>query len=146
MLVKVTCLSVICLVLAIPLANAAISCKDLLETLYPCVEFITSSGISDPSSPCCDGIKRIHDEATTTIDRQNVCMCLKPVVPILPGLNPDNFDTLPDKCGVNLPFSISPRMDCNMYISLASNPLFSISYKYLSIYIYIYPLGINFIK
>ncbi|AES79805.1 non-specific lipid-transfer protein Cor a 8 [Medicago truncatula] len=113
MLVKITCLSVICLVLAIPLANAAIACNDLLETLYPCVEFITSPGFSDPSSPCCDGIKRINDEAITTLDRQNVCKCLKPVVPVLPGLNPDNFATLPDKCGVNLLFSISPHMNCN---------------------------------
>lgn len=115
-LFKVTCLAVICLVFGIPLANADISCGQVLSTVYPCLGYIRNPGASVPA-PCCNGIRIVNDEAKNTSDRQSVCRCLKSTI-VLPGINLDALANLPTNCGVNLPYKITPGIDCNKYVSL----------------------------
>ena len=128
MLVKISCLSMICLVLGIPLANAAMTCNDVTDTLYPCAGYATTPGDDPPPAGCCGGLKDINDKATTTPERQSVCECLKTNVLRIPGVNPGTVAALPKKCDVPLPYQITADFDCSTYISLALSPRFSISY------------------
>ncbi|RHN46664.1 putative plant lipid transfer protein/Par allergen [Medicago truncatula] len=107
MLIKVTCLSVMCLVLAIPLANAGPYCRDVVETILPCIEYITTPGASTLPAPCCNGMKSLNGEP------QYVCRCLKETFFVLPGLNLAALAALPKNCGVNLPYQITPDMNCD---------------------------------
>jgi hypothetical protein len=122
MLVKVTCFAMVCLVLGIPLADAALPCGQVQITVAPCLAYLRRPGPSVPA-PCCNGIRSLNSQAKTTPDRQSVCSCLKSTALSLPGLNLLAAATLPAKCGVNLPYKISPSIDCNTYISL-NYPLF----------------------
>jgi len=115
-LFKVTWLAVICLVFGIPLANTDISCGQVLSTLYPCLGYLRNPGASVPA-PCCNGIRSVNDEAKNTPDRQSVCRCLESTI-ILPGINLNALANLPANCGVDLPYKISPSIDCNKYVSL----------------------------
>ncbi|AES79814.2 Lipid transfer protein [Medicago truncatula] len=128
MFVKVTCLTVICLVLGISMTNAALSCPQVQLTVVPCLGYLRNPGPSVPA-PCCNGLRGLNNQAKTTPERQSVCRCLKTTAQSLSGLNVPALATLPKKCGVNLPYKISTAIDCNTYVHLSLNqPSFLISY------------------
>ncbi|RHN46667.1 putative plant lipid transfer protein/Par allergen [Medicago truncatula] len=112
MFVKVTCLTVICLVLGISMTNAALSCPQVQLTVVPCLGYLRNPGPSVPA-PCCNGLRGLNNQAKTTPERQSVCRCLKTTAQSLSGLNVPALATLPKKCGVNLPYKISTAIDCN---------------------------------
>ncbi|KAK4396026.1 Non-specific lipid-transfer protein 3 [Sesamum angolense] len=113
-----------CLVLAVtmvvvalspPPADAAISCSTVANDLYPCINYVMYGGAGAPPATCCSGIKTLYNQATTTADRQAVCGCLKSVAG---KANPTIIGTaaaLPGKCGVSIPYEISPSTDCSKY-------------------------------
>jgi hypothetical protein len=46
------------------------------------------------------------------------CKCIQFVITITPGPDlPDRAIALPSKCGVDLPFQLSPWEECDRYIS-----------------------------
>jgi hypothetical protein len=127
MLDKVTCLAMICLVLGIPLANAAPSCVEMEQTLIPCLEYATHPGPPPPPEPCCNAIKTLHNQTHTPQDRRDCCGCVKFIIIDTPGLNLPAVAAMPKDCGVDLGYEISPDMDCSKYIS-HHQPSFFISY------------------
>jgi len=134
MLVKVTFLTVICLVLGISMTNAALSCPQVQLKVVPCLAYLRNPGPSVPA-PCCNGLRGLNNQAKTTPDRQSVCRCLKTTALSLSGLNAPALAALPRKCGVNLPYKISTSIDCNTYVHLSLNPP-----SFLISYIYTHPL------
>ncbi|XP_061370728.1 non-specific lipid-transfer protein 1-like [Gastrolobium bilobum] len=120
MVVKVACLAVMCIVLCLPLTQAALSCGQVVTTAAPCVAYLKGSSGGAVPGPCCNAIRTLNS-AKTTPDRQAVCRCLKPTVLNLPGLNPNNLAGLPGKCGVNLPYKVTPSIDCNKYGSVSNS-------------------------
>ena len=54
-------------------------------------------------------------EAQTPVDRQGVCRCIKNAIGgvSFSSNNLNNAQSLPAKCGVNLPYSISPSTNCD---------------------------------
>ncbi|KHN29511.1 Non-specific lipid-transfer protein [Glycine soja] len=96
----------------IPLAEAEIPCGRVQITVAPCIGYLRGPGGGVPAA-CCNGVRSINKEAKTTPDRQGVCRCLKTTALSLPGLNLATLAALPSKCGVNLPYKISPTIDCN---------------------------------
>ncbi|GFP84396.1 non-specific lipid-transfer protein 2 [Phtheirospermum japonicum] len=54
----------------------------------------------------------LYKAASTTADRRNVCTCLKSVTSSSPAAV-KNAKAHPGKCGVSLPYIISPAIDCN---------------------------------
>ncbi|CAK8542140.1 unnamed protein product [Lathyrus sativus] len=112
MFVKVTFLVMACLVLSTPLANAALSCGQIQLTITPCIGYLRSPTPSVPA-PCCNGIRTLNSQAKTVPDRQGACRCLKSTVISFPGLNLPALAALPAKCGVNLPYKVTPSIDCN---------------------------------
>ncbi|KAK7294861.1 hypothetical protein RJT34_17758 [Clitoria ternatea] len=112
LVVKVACMAMVCMVLAtIPLAHGALPCGQVQFRVASCIEYLRNGG--PVSGACCNGIKTINNEAKTTPDRQGVCSCLKSTVLRMHGLNLASLAALPGKCGVNLPYKVSPTIDCS---------------------------------
>ncbi|XP_058739816.1 non-specific lipid-transfer protein 1-like [Vicia villosa] len=112
MFVKLTFLAMACLVLGTPLVNGAVYCGQIQLTIAPCLGYLRNPSPAVPA-PCCNGVRSINNQAKTIPDRQGACRCLKATATNLPGLNLPALAALPAKCGVNLPYKVSPSIDCN---------------------------------
>ncbi|GFP87422.1 non-specific lipid-transfer protein 3 [Phtheirospermum japonicum] len=100
-----------------PRAEAAISCSTVANDLTPCINYVLYGGAAPPTS-CCEGIKTLYNQASATADRQAVCSCLKSVASSATPTIVNNAAALPGKCGVNIPYKISPSTDCAKYVFL----------------------------
>ncbi|KAM0067739.1 putative plant non-specific lipid-transfer protein/Par allergen [Helianthus debilis subsp. tardiflorus] len=105
----VLCLIMACMVVVAPYAEA-ISCVQVVSALAPCFGYLTKGGPVPPA--CCGGVRGLNNAAKTTPDRQTTCGCLKSVYASNSGINLGFASSLPGKCGVNVPFKISPSTDC----------------------------------
>ncbi|XP_027126354.2 non-specific lipid-transfer protein 2-like [Coffea arabica] len=112
-MVKVLCVGLMGLALLAPQGDAAIPCTTVYNTLYPCVNYVMGTG--PLGADCCNGIKTLYGEANTTPDRQSVCTCLKSIASNAGGSSTTlgKARSLPQQCGVNLPYEISPTIDCS---------------------------------
>ncbi|KAL7616722.1 hypothetical protein Lser_V15G02749 [Lactuca serriola] len=108
MATMVFCVVVTCMVVAAPYAEAAITCGQVVSSLSQCASYLRNGGAVPPA--CCSGVKSLNSAARTTPDRQTVCGCLKRASG---GVNAGNAASLPGKCGVNIPYKISPSTDCS---------------------------------
>ncbi|KAJ9543338.1 hypothetical protein OSB04_023045 [Centaurea solstitialis] len=89
----------------------AISCGQVVGSLSPCLDYLTNGGDVPPG--CCSGVVGLNDAAKTPADRQATCGCLKSVYASNSGINPSNAASLPGKCGLSIPYKISPNTDCS---------------------------------
>ncbi|PIN21383.1 hypothetical protein CDL12_05928 [Handroanthus impetiginosus] len=103
--------SVVVVALAPPQAEAAITCNTVTSALSPCINYALNGGT--PPASCCQGIKSLYSQASTTADRQAVCSCLKSVASSATPAIINNAASLPGKCGVSIPYKISPSTDCS---------------------------------
>ncbi|XP_057804313.1 non-specific lipid-transfer protein 1-like [Salvia miltiorrhiza] len=99
--------------LAPPHAEAAISCNTVATDLSPCINYVLYGGAPVPPVNCCQGIKSLYNQASATADRQAVCSCLKSVASSATPAIVTNAAALPGKCGVSIPYKISPSTDCS---------------------------------
>ncbi|CAN6327866.1 unnamed protein product [Urochloa humidicola] len=93
-------------------AGAVLSCSTVYSTLMPCLGYVLSGGTVPRA--CCSGIQSLVSEARTTPDRRAICTCLKNVAAGAAG-GPyiSRAAGLPGRCGVSLPYKLSPNMNCN---------------------------------
>ncbi|XP_034584393.1 non-specific lipid-transfer protein 1 isoform X2 [Setaria viridis] len=124
-LLVVAVAAALALLLAAPRpAGAALSCSTVYNTLMPCLGYVQSGGTVPRA--CCSGIQRLVSGARTTPDRRAICTCLKNVAAGAAG-GPyiSRAAGLPGRCGVPLPYKLSPNMNCNSKLlqgQKASNP------------------------
>ena len=120
--IKLVCLAVFFLALGVPKAKAAVTCNQVVNSLMPCVSYVMNGG--NVPAQCCNGIRSLYGQAQTTPDRQAVCSCIKNAVNGIPasGYTLNLAAGLPAKCGVNIPYQISPATDCSRY----SQPSFNL--------------------
>ncbi|KAJ8761346.1 hypothetical protein K2173_001402 [Erythroxylum novogranatense] len=113
MVVKLTYAVIICMVLVgAPLQHCeAITCGQVQGSLLSCLPYLQGRG--PPSPACCNGVRGLNAAAKTKFDRQQVCRCLKSLASGIRGINYGLGAALPGKCGVRIPFTISPSTDCN---------------------------------
>ncbi|KAG6427706.1 hypothetical protein SASPL_111952 [Salvia splendens] len=88
-----------------------ISCGEVTTTLAPCFEYVLSGG-KVPGN-CCEGVRSLYKAANTAAYRRSVCNCLKSITGSASPAAVKNAKSLPGKCGVSLPFEITPAIDCN---------------------------------
>ncbi|KAL7616725.1 non-specific lipid-transfer protein [Lactuca sativa] len=110
MVMMVICVVVTCMVVAAPYAEA-ITCGQVVSSLTPCIGYLTNGGAVPPA--CCSGVKAVNSAAKTTPDRQTACGCIKSASASMSNINAGNAASLPNKCGVNIPYKISPSTDCS---------------------------------
>ncbi|CAL9153416.1 unnamed protein product, partial [Musa hybrid cultivar] len=65
-----------------------------------------------PARRCCSGIKSLVAAARTTQDRRTACGCIETATAVLSGIDFGRVGQLPGRCGVSLPYKISPNVDC----------------------------------
>ncbi|XP_047977588.1 non-specific lipid-transfer protein 1-like [Salvia hispanica] len=94
-------------------SEAAVSCSTVMTDLSPCINYVMYGGAQLPPVNCCQGIRSLYNQATSTPDRQTVCSCLKSVANSATPTIITNAASLPSKCGVNIPYKISPSTDCS---------------------------------
>ncbi|XP_042507801.1 non-specific lipid-transfer protein 1-like [Macadamia integrifolia] len=109
--VKFTCFFLVCMVVASPYTEAAITCGQVVSKLSPCLGYLRNGGTVAPG--CCNSIKALNAAAKTTPDRQAACSCLKSAYNSVSGIKLALASALPSACGVNLPYKISPSIDCS---------------------------------
>lgn len=112
---RASCLGVL-LVLVLALQQQQVdademSCSDVVSGASPCLGFL--QGEEDyPSSDCCEGVSSLVAAAATTADRQQACECLKSAAGD-GSAEASAARDLPADCGLSLPFTISPDVDCS---------------------------------
>jgi len=100
-------------VVGAPMMVQAISCKDVITDLAPCLSYLTIGG--SVSSACCGGVRSILGAAGTTLEKQTVCNCLKEVANNF-GINFSYAEALPGLCGVSVSYKISYSTNCAEYV------------------------------
>ena len=100
------------LIAAAPYATAAITCGQVNSAVGPCLAYARGTGTS-PSAACCNGVRNLNAAAKTTADKRSACSCLKSAAAGLKGLNAGNAASIPSKCGVSVPYTISASVDCS---------------------------------
>ena len=93
-------------------SDGAITCGQVAGSLAQCINYLKGPP-GTPPPPCCSGIRGLNNAAKTTPDRQAVCRCIKSASGSISGINFGTAAALPGKCGVNIPFKISPNIDCS---------------------------------
>ncbi|XP_076899825.1 non-specific lipid-transfer protein 1-like [Bidens hawaiensis] len=113
LVVKISLVVVMCFMVATaPYAvDGAVTCQTVVTSLTPCATYLTRGGPVPPA--CCSGITSLYKAASTTTDRQTACKCMEQAAGMVPGISLDAASSLPGKCGVNIPYKISPTTDCS---------------------------------
>ena len=107
--------AVVLLAAAATTSEAAITCGQVSSAISPCLSYARGQG-SAPSAGCCSGVKSLNNAARSTADKRTACNCLKNAARGISGLNAGNAASIPSKCGVNVPYTISTSTDCSRYI------------------------------
>ena len=110
MAMMVLCAMVACMVVVAPYAEA-LTCGQVANSLAPCIGYLTKGGGVPPA--CCNGVKGLNNAAKTPADRKAACVCLKSASSSISGIDLNNAASLPGKCGVSIPYKISPSTDCS---------------------------------
>ncbi|KAK8548506.1 hypothetical protein V6N13_054704 [Hibiscus sabdariffa] len=108
---KLVCALALCLLVVSPIATTAITCGDVSTKMAACIRYLQNGGALP--RPCCDGVRALNGMARTTPDRQTACRCLQNAAKSIPNIKPNLAETLPGKCGVNIPYKISTSTNCN---------------------------------
>jgi hypothetical protein len=103
--------AMVVVLLAAPYAADALTCGQVTSDLGPCLAYARGTG-SSPSAGCCSGVKKLAGAARSTADKQTACKCLKSVAAGR-GIKPGNAASIPSKCGVSVPYTISSSVDCS---------------------------------
>ncbi|KAI6673325.1 hypothetical protein NL676_001231 [Syzygium grande] len=109
---RLACMALLCLVVASSVAEAAVTCGQVASVLAPCISYLRSGRGPVPAG-CCNGIRAINNAARTTPDRQTTCRCLKSAAAGISGINYGVVAATPGRCGVSIPYKISPSTNCN---------------------------------
>ncbi|KAI3666835.1 hypothetical protein L6452_41873 [Arctium lappa] len=110
MVMRVLCVVVACMAVVAPYAEA-ITCGQVTSSLVACIGYLTKGGPVPPA--CCSGVVGLNNAAKTTADRQTTCGCLKGIFAANSAINVGNAASLAGKCGLNIPYKITPTIDCS---------------------------------
>ncbi|GKB61818.1 non-specific lipid-transfer protein 1-like protein, partial [Tanacetum coccineum] len=113
MVMKLSCvvvMMVVLLALSAPEVEA-LTCGHVRNSIGKCLGYLMHGGALAPD--CCNGVRRLRNEARTTADRKTICNCLKSASSSYPSVKENYVSSLPGKCGVNFPYKISLYTNCN---------------------------------
>ncbi|KAE8717589.1 Non-specific lipid-transfer protein [Hibiscus syriacus] len=111
--VKLVCGLILFMLVVEPMATTALTCGDVAGLAAGCLGYLQNRGGRRPSSACCNGVRNLNRRARTTRDRRTVCRCLQTAARTISGVNYRLAESLPARCGVRIPFKISPSTNCN---------------------------------
>ncbi|KAL8122543.1 non-specific lipid-transfer protein [Apium graveolens] len=94
-----------------PAVVEGLTCGQVTGKLGGCLGYLKGGGY--PSPACCGGVKGLNSLAKTPADRKQACACLKTLAGSVKGINYGAASALPGKCGIRIPYPISPSTDCS---------------------------------
>ncbi|KAB1768478.1 hypothetical protein FKQ75_29780, partial [Klebsiella pneumoniae] len=94
-----------------PAVVEGLTCGQVTGKVGSCLGYLRSGG--SPAPACCAGVKGLNALAKTPADRKQACSCLKQLAASVKGINYGSASSLPGKCGVKIPYPISPSTDCS---------------------------------
>ncbi|KAK4796192.1 hypothetical protein SAY86_028518 [Trapa natans] len=92
-------------------AESTLSCGQVASGVAPCLGYLRNVAPLTPT--CCAGIRSLNNAARSPADRRAVCFCLKSAAGNIRGISLPVAGGLPGRCGVPIPYKISPSTDCN---------------------------------
>ncbi|XP_057979988.1 non-specific lipid-transfer protein 8-like [Malania oleifera] len=92
-------------------SEAAISCSDVVKDLRPCVNYL-QNGSGKPPPACCAGASTLASAASSSENKKAACSCIKSAAQQI-SIKTDLAKALPGNCGISLPFTVSPNVDCS---------------------------------
>ncbi|KAK9157578.1 hypothetical protein Scep_004152 [Stephania cephalantha] len=92
-------------------SEGALTCTDVIKALQPCLNYLVN-GKGKPLAACCTGASKLSTAASTPADKKTVCTCIKSASQNM-KLNPAAAQALPENCGISLPVTVSPTVDCS---------------------------------
>ena len=96
---------------AMGVAEGGISCTSAIFDLLPCLSFVT--GVSaDPTAVCCNGVKTLIAAATSAVDRQALCRCIKSAA-ASSSYDSTNVVNTPSLRGLNVGVPITTSITCD---------------------------------
>ena len=112
---KLACVAAAAVIALIVVVHApaaeALSCGTVSSNLAPCINYAKGGG--NIPAGCCTGIRNLNNLAKSTKDRQDACRCLQQAAASIKGLILGLVAGIPGKCGVSIPYKISPSTNCN---------------------------------
>ncbi|RZC77987.1 hypothetical protein C5167_002206 [Papaver somniferum] len=104
-----------CMLFSVPYMAEAITCGKVLQDLVlPCYSYLRKGGAV--TSGCCGAVRDVNSAAQTTTDRRVVCGCLQSAPRLIREINSSRLASLPGKCGVSIPYKISPSTHCSKVV------------------------------
>lgn len=88
----------------------SITCGQVTGSVGSCLGYLKTGG--KPVPACCNGVRGLNSLARTPADRKQACNCLKTLAGSVKGINYGFASALPGKCGISIPYPISPNTDC----------------------------------
>ncbi|KAL9261471.1 Non-specific lipid-transfer protein-like protein [Drosera capensis] len=110
LLTRLASVLIICVMVALPQAEAAIACNKVVESLLPCIGYLRAGGAV--SGSCCNGVRYIV--TLPTAEKRIACACAKQII-ISFGVNLGYANSLPGKCGASFGYTISLNLDCSSH-------------------------------
>ncbi|CAI0382884.1 unnamed protein product [Linum tenue] len=95
-------------------AVAEVKCNQVVQSLIPCIPYLTTVGSgATPSAGCCDGVRKLKKMAQSPGDKRATCECVKQAAgKYSQGIKPEVAAQLPKLCAVEISVSISKDTDC----------------------------------
>ncbi|XXG42768.1 hypothetical protein AAC387_Pa01g2961 [Persea americana] len=101
-------------------SEAAMSCGQIVTALTPCIPYSRDGGTVPHA--CCAGFQGVIAESKANPDLQAACRCMKNFIEsTVPRMKVALVNSIPGKCGVNLPWKFGPSLDCSGYSSSSSS-------------------------
>ncbi|KAL3537074.1 hypothetical protein ACH5RR_000440 [Cinchona calisaya] len=92
--------------------HAIMTCDQVDKLLFPCVRYITHD--VEPGPACCNGVRTIKGLAQNTLDKRQVCSCVKEAANRYSNLKDDAAQALVKKCGVEIDVPVSRHINCDV--------------------------------
>ncbi|KMZ74851.1 Lipid transfer protein [Zostera marina] len=100
------------LLLATTHTASSFSCLGSLMSLISCQSYVTSQNNFPPPRSCCNAVTRLNARLTTTLLRQEACVCFKDYTSRMTNINDEKISSLPQACGLVLGFQIGTDINC----------------------------------
>ena len=105
---------IIIIAMCAPLSSMAnLTCCKVKPALDACKCYATKGGDSVSQDCCYEALNLKNNIITCHQDLIDACHCIQDAARNLPNINATAFSTIPENCGIRLPFNFNVDMNCD---------------------------------
>jgi len=117
--VKINCIAlIVCIALCAPvhsMAPATFPCCDVKPALDACKHYAMHGGARVPQDCCYEALNLKNNIIDSHHHTIAACHCIQDAAKKLPHINATAFSSIPEGCGILLPFNFRLDMNCERY-------------------------------